>query len=97
MLESELVRDLDRLDEKQVLAGLGAGRATATTLPVRNDGAQLAGRLLLIALHRLAGGHARCDQSAELYHLRAREFEGVEVRKKNLKEMEWILYGYMCG
>lgn len=97
VLESELVRDLDRLDEKQVLAGLGAGRATATTLPVRNDGAQLAGRLLLIALHRLAGGHARCDQSAELYHLRAREFEGVEVRKKNLKEMEWILHGYIHG
>lgn len=86
VLESELVRDLDRLHEQQVLAGLGAGRATATTLPVRNHGAQLAGRLLLIALNRLAGGHARCDQGPELYHLRAGEFEGVEVRKENLKQ-----------
>lgn len=92
VLEPELVRDLDRLDEKQVLAGLGAGRAAATPLPVRDDGPKLAGRLLLIALHRLAGGHARRDQGPELYHLRAREFERVEVREKYLKEK--LEYGF---
>lgn len=89
VLETELVRDLDRLHKKKVLAGLGAGRATATPLPVRDHGAELPGRLLLVALHRLAGGHARCDQRAELHHLGAGEFEGVEVREQNLKERNW--------
>lgn len=87
MLESKLVRDLNGLYQKKIVAAL-RGRAsgtTTTTFAVGYDGTKLAGGFLLIALHWLASRHARCHQCTELHHLRAREFEGVEVREEDLK------------
>lgn len=40
--------------------GVG-GAATAATSAVGDDGTQVAGGFLLVALDRLAGGHARGD------------------------------------
>lgn len=90
VLEAELVRDLDRLYQQQVLAALrgGAGRTAATTFAEGYHGTQLACGFLLVALHWLTGRHARCHQSAELHYLGAREFEGVEVRQQNLKRKD---------
>lgn len=87
VLESKLVRDLNGLHQEKILAvvGRGVGGAATATFAEGNDGTELACGFLLIALHRLASGHAGCHQRAELYHLRARELERVEVREQNLK------------
>lgn len=84
-LETELVRDLNGLNQQKILATVGAGGTTATTAPAEGDDrAQLTGRFFLVALYRLAGRHTRGDQGTELHHLRARELEGVEIREQYL-------------
>jgi hypothetical protein len=67
--ETELIGDLDRLDEEQVVLG-GAGRATSPTSSVGHHGTEVTGGLLLVALDGLAVGHAGGDECAELDHLR---------------------------
>lgn len=86
-LEAEFVSYLDGLNEEQILAGLRR-RTTSPAAAETNHRTELTGRFLLVALNRLARRHARRYQSAELHHLRTRELEGVEVRKKNLKQIE---------
>lgn len=90
VLETELVRDLNRLNQKEILAALGrgTGRTTTTTFAVGNDGSKLAGQFFLVALYRLASWHAGCHQGAELNHLGTGELEGVEVRQEDLKREE---------
>lgn len=91
MLESELVRYLNGLHQKEILTALGgtSGAAT-TTFAEGNHRAQLAGGLLLITLHRLASGHAGSHQRAKLHDFGAWELERVEVGQQNL-EVEGIL------
>lgn len=71
-VEPELVRDLDRLDEEEVVAG-GRRRRVASSAASPTEGvdrAELARGVLLVALHRLAGRHARRHQRPELHHFR---------------------------
>lgn len=60
--EPEFVGNLNALHQQHVVADvLGAGGPPPTlALTERMHGPELAGRVLLVALHRFAGGHARC-------------------------------------
>lgn len=80
-VEAELVCDLDGLDKQQVVAWRRAGGTASSSSAEGLDGPQLSGGVLLVALHGLTAGHARCDERAELHHLAARELKRVEVRE----------------
>ena len=91
-----LVHNLDGLDDEELLRLLHrrplvphqvqqlGGGVPLPPLAVGLDHPGPARVVPDLTVHWLAGWHARCDQGAELHHLRGGEAEGVEVRLERL-------------
>jgi len=84
-IETKFVCDVDGLYKQHIFTGAWsssviAGGSASAAATVRLYRPKLARWVLLIALHRLARRHAGCHEGTELYNLRWRELEGVEVR-----------------